>query len=777
VNGPDPWVIERGDPAREALGAEESIFALANGHLGLRGNLDEGEPRAISGTYLNGFYESFPLEYGERGYGFAEEGQTVVNVADGKIIRLLVENEPVDIERGRVERHVRRLDLRAGILERELVWCSAYGDRVRLRSRRLVSFVQRSVAAISFEVEPLDKPLRIALQSVLVADQLMSGSEGDPRAASTVADALQPQLATGRDLRAVLAHSTRRSGLAVAAGMDHVLDCPGEARVSSDVEEDLARVTVSARLEPGQTLKVEKFLAYHWSSRQTVRWLRDQVDASLENALGEGWERLARLQREFLDQFWDQADVELEGDDAVQQALRFALFHLIQAGARIEGQPIAAKGLTGTGYDGHAFWDTEALVLPVLTYVAPGCARDALLWRHSTLDLARERARQLGLAGAVLPWRTIHGEDCSGYWPAGLAAVHVNADVADAVRRYVQATGDLDFARGEGLELLVESARLWSCLGAEGRDGEFRIPGVTGPDEYSALTDDNVFTNLMAQANLHCAAEAVLTFPEEAARLGAGEEDARRWLRAADRMHIPYDEALGVHPQSAGFLQLLPFDFDAAEPSDYPLLLSRSYFDLYRRQVVKQADLVLALWFRGEAFDDAVKRRDFEYYEPITVRDSSLSACAQAVVAAEVGHVGLAWEYLREAAFTDLDDLHGNSRSGLHMASLAGAVLAVLCAIGGMRDARGELSFRPRVPEPVQRVAFRLAVRGSRLRVEIRPGEATYVVEAGDPLEIWHGDEAVEVGGEPVSRSIPEPPELDPPGHPRHRPPGSLCLR
>ena len=738
LDPPEPWRLVEHGVDRANIGRSESLFALANGHLGLRGNLDEGEPRDAAGTYLNGFYESFPLEYGERGYGFAEDGQAIVNVTDGKIVRLLVENQPVDIERGTVEHHQRVLDLRSGTLDREMRWCSAYGQRVLVRSRRLVSFVQRSVAAIRFEVEAIDQPLRIALQSNLVANEPQPTAAADPRGGRALDGVLEPRLAVKDELRTVLAHTTRRTRLSMAAGMDHLIEVEGDHRISTDVEDHLGRVTVSVRLQPGQTLRVTKVLAYHWSSRQTVDWLRDQVDASLENALGEGWDGLLEGQRAFLDDWWARADVELDGDPEIQQALRVALFHLLQAGARIEGQPIAAKGLTGSGYDGHAFWDTETFVLPVLNYLEPRAARDALMWRASTLPLARDRARQLGLAGAALPWRTIAGEECSGYWPAGLAAMHVNADVADAVRRYVQVTGDTEFERVHGLPLLVESARLWRALGFFDDHGAFRIPGVTGPDEYSALVDDNVFTNLMAAANLRSAADAVERHPEAADALGVGADEPPAWRKAADAMFVPYDEERRLHPQDAAFLHQAPWDFDATSPDEYPLLLHHPYFELYRRQVVKQADLVLALWRCGDAFSAEEKLRAFDYYEGITVRDSSLSACVQAVVAAEVGHLDLAWEYLREAALTDTDDLHDNTRSGLHMASLAGAVLAVVAGLGGFRDHGGGLRFCPRLPAAVDRIAFRLTVLGSRLSVEVTKDEACYVVEQGEPLELSH---------------------------------------
>ncbi len=622
----EPWALRETELDLDVLDQAGSVFALANGHIGLRGNLDEGEPPGLPGTYLNGFYEERPLPYAEAGYGYPEADQTAVNVTNGKIIRLLVDDEPFDVRFGQLESHERILDFRAGVLRRRAEWRSPVGKRVRVSSVRVVSLVQRAVAAVSYEVEPLDAAARLVVQSELVANEPMPLAENDPRAAAELGMALRAELHSDHDARAVLVHVTRKSGLRMAAGMDHIVEGPSGIETATESSEDLARVTVTADVEPGQRLRVVKLLAYGWSSQRSSAALRDQVSAALAEARHTGWDGLLAGQRDYLDDFWARADVELEGDAELQQAVRFALFHTLQAGARGEQRAIAAKGLTGPGYDGHAFWDTETFVLPVLTYTAPHAACDALRWRHATLEMARERARLLGLNGAAFPWRTIEGQECSGYWPAGAAAFHVGADIADAVGRYQAAADDHDFERETGLELLVETARLWRSLGHHDMDGGFRIDGVTGPDEYSAVADNNLYTNLMAQRNMRLAADAVERHPDRAAELGVDTEETAAWRDASHAMRIPYDEQLGVHPQAEGFTEHQHWDFAATTPEQYPLLLHFPYFDLYRKQVVKQADLVLAMHLRGDAFSEEQKARNFAYYEALTVRDSSLSA-------------------------------------------------------------------------------------------------------------------------------------------------------
>ena len=734
----EPWRLRESALDLDVLGQSESVFALSNGHIGWRGNLDEGEPHGLPGSYLNGVYESRPLPYAEAGYGYPEAGQTMINVTNGKLIRLLVDDQPFDVRYGEVRAHERVLDFRAGLLRRRVEWLSPGGRGVRLRSTRLVSLVQRSVAAICYEVEALDDAVRLVVQSELVANEALPTVGGDPRVSAVLEAPLRSEEHGSGGARALLVHRTAESGLRLSAAMDHLVDGPAATRLSAESFPDLGRVTVTTALKPGERLRLVKFVAYGWSAVRSEPAVRDQVEASLAAAVQTGWAELVLDQRRYLDAFWQGGDVEVEGDAGIQQAVRFSLFHILQAGGRAEGRAIPAKGLTGNGYDGHAFWDTETFVLPVLTYTAPQAACDALKWRHSTLPMAQERARQLDLEGAVFPWRTIAGAECSSYWPAGTAAFHVGADIAHAVTRYVAATGDDAFEQGVGLEILTETARLWCSLGHRDGEGRFRIDGVTGPDEYSAIADNNVYTNLMAQHNLLSAAAVAERHADNARALGVDAAEVGRWRDTAKAMFVPYDAALGVHPQADGFTRHEVWDFAATAPDQYPLLLHFPYFDLYRKQVVKQADLVLAMHLRGDAFTPDQKARNFAYYERITVRDSSLSASTQAVMAAEVGHLQLAYDYLAEAALMDLNDLEHNTRDGLHVASLAGTWIALVDGLAGMRDRTGELTFAPRLPAGISRLSIGMRVRGRQLRVEIRPDTTTYRLLWGEPLQVAH---------------------------------------
>ncbi|MEU5879850.1 glycosyl hydrolase family 65 protein [Spirillospora sp. NPDC047279] len=754
----EPWCVREPELRLDRLAQSESVFALSNGHVGLRGNLDEGEPHGLPGSYLNSFYEQRPLPHAEAGYGYPDEGQTVINVTNGKLIRLLVDDEPFDVRYGRLHAHERNLDMRAGTLTRNVEWTSPADRRVKITSVRLVSLTQRAVAAICYEVEPVGQAVRVVAQSELVANESLPDMGRDPRTAAALESPLESEEHQTNGSKAILVHRTKRSGLRMAAGMAHHIEGPDRMAIDSESFPDVGRITISTRLEPGERLRIVKFVAYGWSSQRSRPALHDQVVAALAGAKHAGWTGLLDEQRAYLDDFWAGADVEVDGDAEIQQAVRFGLFHILQAGARAERRMIPAKGLTGPGYDGHAFWDTETFVLPVLTYTHPGAAADALAWRHMTLPLAREHATKMGLAGAAFPWRTIRGQECSGYWPAGTAAFHINADIADAVVRYVDATQDVPFEREIGLELLVETARLWRRLGHHDVEGVFRIDGVTGPDEYSAVVDNNVYTNLMAQRNLREAAATAMRHPDLAERLNVTTEEAASWRDAAAAMLIPYDERLGVHPQNEGFTNHARWDFAATRPEHYPLLLNFPYFDLYRKQVIKQADLVLAMHLNGHAFTEEQKARNFHYYEALTVRDSSLSAQTQAVMAAEVGQLELAHDYLGETALMDLHDLARNTRDGLHIASMAGAWSGLVAGFGGMRVDGGTLCFAPRLPGGISRLAFRLRYRGRCVHVAVTHEQATYELLAGEELELFHHGERLLVADKPVEREVPADP-------------------
>ncbi len=761
----DEWrmVEKRYYPA--FLPQTESFFSVGNGYIGMRGNVDEGRPVYKHSSLVNGFYESWPIVYGEEAYGFAKTGQTIVNVPDCKIIKLYVDDEPLYLPRAELDSYRRELDMKSGYMERELIWETPYGKKVSVLSRRLVSFKDRHLAAILYDICVLDAdaPVTVASELQIHRDQSQKGS--DPREAENVGgDVLEPVEHRGGDLRMVQGYRTRNSHMSLACAMDHLVETENRYTSSVDCREGGGTVVFNVDAKQGRRFRIVKYIAYTTSAATHPRELGERCEWVIDRAVRAGYDSVVVEQKAFMKRFWEHGDVRIEGDPRLQQAIRFNLFQLLQAAGRTEDSGVPAKGLTGEGYGGHYFWDTEIYMLPYFIYTFPRVARNLLRFRYHMLDKARERARVVGHAGALFPWRTINGEEASAYYAAGTAQYHINADIMYALRTYVEATGDEDFLFECGAEMLVETARLWLDLGhySERRGGKFCIDGVTGPDEYNTVVNNNTFTNLMARENLWYAAQTVRRMHDShrdayetlAHRTGLAPHEAQQWREAADAMYLPYDERMGVHPQDEAFLDKEPWDLDTIPSEKFPLLLHYHPLVIYRHQVIKQADVVLAMFLLGDEFSLEEKRRNFDYYDTLTTGDSSLSVSIQSIIAFELGDVERAMEYLRYAMMMDLGDVGGNVKSGLHMASIGGTWMAAVNGIAGMRDYGGRLSFRPRLPHSIRSMRFPLTVQGRRIEVILENRTATYTLLDGDTLTIDHNGRTLEITGAKPTVSV-----------------------
>ncbi len=765
---PEEWRVVEKQFYPRLLGQTETLFALANGYLGIRGAFEEGSPAYHNGTFINGFHETWPIIYGEDAFGFARTGQTIVNVPDSKIIRLYVDDELLDLSKARLLSYERALDMRRGVLEREIVWEKHSGKVIRVRSERLVSFVHRHLAAIRYEVTMLRGDAPIVITSELLNVSSAQAEAADPRGTRALGGrVLLPEFHHDGGMRVTLGHVTQTSRMRLACGIEHAIEteCPVEIVCRSN--EESGRVTFAVEACEGKPVRLDKFMTYHQSRTAGCEELVERVERALDRAARDGIESLKTGQESYLADFWDRADVVVTGHPAIQQVIRFNLFHLAQASARAEGNGIPAKGLTGDGYEGHYFWDAEIYLLPFLVYTEPRLARNLLSFRYSMLDHARQRAREVNQKGALFPWRTISGEEASAYYAAGTAQYHINADIAFALRKYVEISGDTAFLESEGAEMLVETARLWADLGffSEDRDGKFCINGVTGPDEYNAVVNNNAYTNLMARENLRYAAETVGRLREQQpGRYAALVHNTRledheidEWRRAADLMYVPYDDERGIHLQDDDFLSLEPWDFAGTPPEKYPLLLHYHPLVIYRHKVVKQADVVLAMFLLGNHFSSVQKRRNFEFYDPLTTGDSSLSVSIQSIIAWELGLHEMAYKYARYALLMDLADVGANVQHGCHIASMAGTWMALINGVAGMRDYNGRISFHPALNLPVKDIRFTLMIRGRKLRVELDrdPRSATYLLISGPDLEIIHcGTPVTLCAGEPIQLEI-----------------------
>jgi len=766
----DPWRLVETSYNPDDLGLTETLFTVANGYLGMRGNAEEGRPAYANGTFVNGFHETWPIRHAESAFGFARTGQTIVNVPDAKVTKIYVDDEPLTFGTADLEAYERYIDFRDGVLHRNLIWRTPSGKRVRIESTRMVSMTQRHLALMTLEITMLTGSAPVVVSSQLINRQdgrdeyhdgaPSLGDQVDPRKAAIFEQrVLEPKLSyAGDEHRLMLGYRCAHSGMTIAVAADHHIHTGDTSETIVRAEDDLAKVVFRVDATEGTPLRIEKTVTYHTSRRVSVRELSDRCDRTLDRAARQGVPRQVEEQRAWFADFWENSDVEIGEPEpeydgharavqeqcALQQAIRFNLFTVAQATARSDGLGIPAKGVTGTGYEGHYFWDTEIYVVPLLAYTQPAIARNVLHFRSVMLPKARERAREMAQKGALFPWRTISGEEASAYYAAGTAQVHIDADISFALMKYVHATGDLGFLVREGIDILVETARMWVDLGFWRHNGtpSFHIHGVTGPDEYTTVVNNNLFTNVMARYNLEEAAGALDTikkaYPEEyprvVARLGLEDDEAAEWARCAEGMHIPYDDHLGIHPQDDFFLDREVWDLPNTPMSVRPLMLHYHPLVIYRFQVLKQADVVLALLLQGDRFTLEDKRKDFEYYDPITTGDSTLSAIVQSIVASEVGYHEMALRYFYDALYVDLGNLHGNTVDGMHIASTGGVWNALVFGFGGMRDHAARLTFDPRLPESWSSLTFRLRWRGSRLVFAVTQEQLTaLVVEEGEP--------------------------------------------
>lgn len=771
----DEWRIIETRTTPESRGAMESVFAVGNGYLGLRGTPEEGREVDSHGTFVNGFHETWPIQHAENAFGFAKVGQTIVNAPDATVIKLYVNDEPLTVETADLQEYSREMDLREGVLHRNLLWRTPSGLHVQVRSTRMASFTDRHVAVMTFEVTLLDGDAPVVISSQILnrqdgrteyaATEDKESADFDPRRASAFGErVLVPVDQWHSDRRLMLGYHTARSDMRIAVAADHDVTTGDPLEVLTSVEGDRARQVFRVRASQGTTLTLTKVIAYHTANTVPIPELFDRCRRSLDRVRDTGVEHVAEVQRAWLADFWRHTDVRIEGQPAIQQATRWCLFQIAQAAARADQLGIAAKGVTGSGYEGHAFWDTEVYVIPMLAYTNPVMARNALRFRVNLLDSARRRAVELSQRGALFPWRTINGEEASAYYAAGTAQYHINADIVWAFTLYGMVSGDTDFLFRDGAAVFAETARMWADLGFWANDGTFQIHGVTGPDEYTTVVNNNLFTNVMARHNLVAAARLLdlmreqdpTRFAELSHRIGLSAGEIDEWRRCAAGMYVPYDERLGIHPQDQHFLEREVWDLPRTPPNKRPLLLHYHPLVIYRFQVLKQADVVLSLFLRSEDFTAEQKRADFDYYDPITTGDSTLSAVVQSIIASEVGYDQLALDYFRSGLFVDLADTHRNTRDGVHIASAGGVWNSLVFGFGGLRERNGVLHFDPRLPAEWTALEYPLRFQERELVVRLEQTSLTLTLQHGEALGVQVCGEDVLIGSEPVTVVLPD---------------------
>ncbi|GAB2491527.1 glycosyl hydrolase family 65 protein [Alkalibacterium psychrotolerans] len=755
------WKLIDNSIRKESIINNETLFSLSNGHVGTRGSLEESHLVSDYGhseaTLVNGYYDSEPIQYGEWAYGYAKNHQTVIPVPHGKHVVIEVNGTPFTLEEGKVLEHSRQLNLKEGLLTRAFKWEAPSGEVIEGRFERLVSYRYPEIVAQSLTIKAVESevPIKVSfeLDELDTLGKQTAEDDNDPRVKAQKERRFTIENRESKDDSTYVQIQTKASDLSLWVGS-----------FVSTYSEQLQRnaenqsVSFEGSIKEGDIVTFEQFTAYsnQFSSGDDAEKVLKHLHNQMQTVRDLGFEKVKAQHLEDMAEFWKQSDIEIDGDDQLQLGLRFNLFHLNQAAARDGKRNMSAKGLTGEGYEGHYFWDTEMYMLPFFIYTQPDVAKSLLSYRYTILEQARDRAREMAIqTGALFAWRTINGEEASPYYPAGTAQIHINGDIAHAVDEYVQATDDAEFKWNKGLEIVSETARFYYNWGHfdETKQGAFVLNEVTGPDEYTALVNNNYYTNLIAQKNLLLAAEWIEEALEDDVKeakdvldsIGFSESELEDWKEAADTMFFPYEEERQLSMQDDSFFSKKVWDFENTPEENHPLLLHYHPMTIYKHQVNKQADTVLAQIVFPEVFSLEQRARDYDYYEGVTTHDSSLSRSIFGIAASALDRMDKAYSYFMDTALMDLNDMQSNTKDGVHAANMGGTWMSIVTGFAGMSVVDNQLTFKPRLPKEWQALRFSIQFKNRHIRVEMTEGDTQYTLLEGESLEIKHFDEVREL--------------------------------
>ncbi len=707
----------------------ESVFALGNEHMGVRGYFEEGYPVSLRGTYLGGVYESSPHQPESRYRGFVDRTHFMVTAADCLGVELSVGTERLDLSVCDYRDFVRTLDLRTGLLKRSFVWNTHASGRVEVCFERLMG---------------MDRPEWMAQRVTLCA------LDGDAQASLTFAvdgnirhqatGLCQWEEADGGETETTLTLRTETTGF--TARYAPFVACEGEP----------ARRRGYRRLSETHRLALRKGIEVA-AERATAVQVARSGESLPPVPEAPAFDALLRENAAHWRAFWDACDVTVEGDPENQQGIRYCLFQLHGTYRGLDPRDnIGAKGLTGEAYSGHAFWDTETYCLPFYLFNDVTAAKNLLRYRYATLPMARERAARLDLRGACYPIATLDGTEACTLWQHSSLQMQPSTSVAYAVQTYVETTGDTTFLAAEGAEMLCEIARYALSRGGWNEQG-FGFYGVMGPDEFHMMVDNDFYTNFMGKKALMYAADVLEKLPSDAynalkVKIGLSGDESAAWRRAAEHM-LFLKRADGVYEQHEGYFRLPHTDVQSIPVSDFPLYEHWSYDRIYRTDMLKQPDVLMAMYLYPADFTAEEIAANYSFYEPRCIHESSLSPSVHAILAGGLGRRTDAVRFFGFATRLDLDNYNRNTREGLHLSSIAAAWVTLAECFGGMRFDGGALRLAPWLPEGWTRFSFPLTVRGSTLRISVEGRTVTLTCE-GEPLLLTLYGQTMMVGQTPV---------------------------
>lgn len=733
-------------------GVIETLFSIGNGTIGSRGTssykAQSTEP-VIEGTYINGAYIREAIEYDESAYGFAQFNNKMLQVNNSKQIQISIGDEifePVGISK-------KYLDMQSASFYEVLELTTPSGKTINLTVHRIICQHDQYLMINNFDITAVNFSGQLTISSFIAGFESSEKDVDDPRAGNLVQDDSQiVMLGSGhKGALSYVAQEVTSSNNILITASSHTFNCDYELLDQSstfDAENNYLSTKFNVEIKEKQCVLLTKYSLYLHEELSVNKALADISD-ELNNIKNIGFDAHFIEHQSVLNDFWEHSDITIGGHEQHQRAIRLNMLHLFMSSGRDGLRNIAAKGLSGPGYDGHYFWDSEIYISPYFSYTQPEIAKNLLVYRHKGLAKAKSRAQEMGHEqGVLFPWRTISGEECSSYFPAGTAQYHINTAIAYAVKSYFSITQDWQFIWNFGAELVVETARLWPSLGHfnSSKGGLFCIDGVTGPDEYTAIVNNNYYTNSMVQIHLNFAVKLFESLEEKDSHqyyhlldsLNLSAAEIKQWAHIAENIYLPHDQEKGITPQDDSFLNKKPWDFAGVDKSKYPLLLHFHPLVIYRHQVLKQSDVILANFLQDEAVSVELKRKNLDFYEPITTHDSTLSACSHSIAYCEVGNHKAAFDYFDETILTDLHNLHHNTHYGIHTAAMAGSWMCVTQGFAGLRIRDNYLYFNPSLPTQWTDVSFKVKAFNCKVLVMITQSKVAYQLLNGEQINIKH---------------------------------------
>lgn len=707
----------------------ESVFSIGNGHMGQRANFEEEySGDSLQGSYMAGVYYPDKTIVGWWKNGYPEYFAKVLNSTKWIGLEILINNEVLDLAKVDIVDFKRDLDMQKGLLSRSFHVKMPSGDDIHVETNRFMSLVRPENAVMSYKIMCTNRNIEIKIGSVLdgnVTNQDANYHEmfWDPHMDEINSESMMVSMTTRK---------TAFTNMVMAAHKLSINDREVNMSPQTENREGFCRQTYALDLACGSIFKMEKYISAVTSRDYEKKNLADEASKKLKKALRIGYAGLFAEHSSAWHEKWELSDLTIKGDVSAQQGIRFNIFQMLQTyTGRDERLNIGPKGFTGEKYGGSTYWDTEAYCIPFYLGTSdPSIARNLLIYRYKHLEKAIENAEKLGFTGgaALYPMVTMNGEECHNEWEITFEEIHRNGAIAYAIWNYINCTGDKDYLKEYGLEVLIGIARFWAQRSTFSKlKKKYVILGVTGPNEYENNVNNNWYTNTMAAWSMNYTMEAMnlvkTDFPADYERIvtktAFSPDELKDFEERSRNMHFPEDEKSSVFLQQDGYLDKEDLTVDDLTEKDRPLNQNWSWDRILRSCFIKQADVLQGLFFFEEKYDRETLKKNFDYYEPKTVHESSLSSCVHSILASRIGYQEKAYEMYLRTARLDLDDYNNDTDDGCHITSMAGTWMAIVMGFGGLKYQNNGIQLSPKLPSAWQSYAFHIIHKAAVLGIEV----------------------------------------------------------